>query len=298
MVVADLSAAGLVTRERRARALLALGATAGLAAAVATLVGGPALPVSADAVAVVNGVPIRRDDYLRALAGVASDRREPIDATVEEHVLNRLIDEELLVQRGLELGLPRRDRTLRGQLVTAAIDLLARSTVEPSDADLRTFFEAHPDYFEDPGRVRVRQVFVRTEGRPEDEARTRAEDAARRLRAGEAFDTVAAALGDDPVASIPDTLLPAEKLRDYVGETATRAVLQAGAGGITDPVRSSMGYHVLVVAEATEPAVPPFDGVVDRVRAEYRRRADDATLRAALDQLRHAAHIRTADTLP
>ena len=61
-----------MTRERRARALLALGATAGLAAAVATLVGGPALPVSADAVAVVNGVPIRRDDYLRALAGVAS----------------------------------------------------------------------------------------------------------------------------------------------------------------------------------------------------------------------------------
>ena len=59
-----------------------------------------------------------------------------------------------------------------------------------------------------------------------------------------------------------------------------------------------MGYHVLVVVEATEPAVPPFDGVVERVRAEYRRRADDATLRAALDQLRHAARIPTADTLP
>jgi parvulin-like peptidyl-prolyl isomerase len=286
-----------VTPERRARWLLALGAAAGLALAVASLVRGPRsrATLPPDVVASVNDVPIRRDDYLRALAAVSTDRRTPIDDGDARRVLDRLIEEELLVQRALELGLVRRDRTVRAQLVAATIDLLARSTAEPSDAELRAFYAAHPDYFEDPGRIRVRQVLVRTEGRPEAEARARAEEATRRLRGGEAFDAVAAALGDEQVAPIPDTLLPAEKLRDYVGETAMGAALAADTGAPTAPVRSSMGFHVLVVVERTPAAVPPFETIVDRVRAEHRRRADDATLRASLDELRRAARVRTVD---
>jgi parvulin-like peptidyl-prolyl isomerase len=69
-------------------------------------------------------------------------------------------------------------------------------------------------------------------------------------------------------------------------------------GETTDPLRSSMGFHVLQVVERTPPWVPPFDDIVDSVRAERRRRADDTTLRAALDELRRAAQIRTTDALP
>jgi parvulin-like peptidyl-prolyl isomerase len=59
-----------------------------------------------------------------------------------------------------------------------------------------------------------------------------------------------------------------------------------------------MGFHVLQVVERTQPAVAPFDAIVDRVRAERRRRADDEALRAALDELRRAARVRTTDALP
>ena len=289
-----------MTPERRARLLLALGAAAGLAIAATSLVrgsgGSGALP--ADAVASVNGVAIRRDDYLRALGAVAGDRRAPIDDATKQRVLDRLIEEELLLQRGQTLGLVRRDRTLRAELVTATMGLLASSTAEPSTDELRGFYDAHREYFTEPGRLRVRQILVRTEGRPEDAARLRADDAARRLRAGEAFDVVRTALGDDDVAPLPDALLPAAKLREYVGETAMMGALERQVGDTTDPMRSSMGFHVLQVVERTPPWVPPFDDVVESVRVEYRRRGDDAALRAALDGLRHAAQVRTTDALP
>ena len=280
--------------------LLALGAAAGLAIAAASLGRGSGRPgaLPADAVASVNGVAIRRDDYLRALGAVASDRRAPIDDAVRRRVLDRLIEEELLLQRGMSLGLMRHDRTLRAELVTATIGLLASSTAEPSADELRAFYDTHQEYFTEPGRVRVRQILVRTEGRPEAVARQRADDAARRLRAGEAFDAVRTALGDDDVTPVPDTLLPAAKLRDYVGETAMMGALAREVGETTDPLRSSMGFHVLQVVERTPPWVPPFDDIVDSVRAERRRRADDTTLRAALDELRRAAQIRTTDALP
>jgi len=288
-----------VTPERRARWLLALGAATGLATAIGSLVGGTIdRPLGSDAVAVVNDTPIRREDYLRALGAVASDRRTPLDDADKRRILDRLIDEELLLQRGLALGLAERDRSVRAPLVAATIDLLARANREPTDAELRAFYDAHREYFTDPGRVRVGQVFVRVEGRPEAEARARADDALRRLRAGEPLASVQAALGDDETAPIPDALLPIEKVREYVGETAARAVADLDVGATSDVVRSSMGFHVLQVLERTEPEIPPYDAIVDRVRAEWRRRADDAALRAALDDLRRGAKVRVTEALP
>jgi hypothetical protein len=288
-----------VTSERRARVLLALGAAAGLATAAVSLVRGTGRPALApDAVALVNDVPIRRDDYLRALGAVAGDRRTPLEDADHRRVLDRLIDEELLLQRGIALGIVRHDRTIRAEVVRATMDLLASSAAEPSPADLRAFYDAHHEYFTEPGRLRVRQVLVRTEGRPEAEVRARADEAARRLTAGEPFDAVRAALGDPETAPIPDALLPATKLREYVGETATATVLARAAGEATEPVRSSMGFHVLQVVERTPPEVPPFDAIVERVRAEFRRRADDTRLRAVLDDLRRASRLTTTNDLP
>jgi len=288
-----------VTPERRARWLLALGAATGLAIAIGSLVGGTIdRPLGADPVALVNDTPIRRDDYLRALGAVATDRRTPLDDADKHRILDRLIDEELLLQRGLALGLTERDHSVRAPLVAATIDLLARANREPTDAELRAFYDANREYFTVPGRVRVGQVFVRVEGRSETDARARADDALRRLRSGELLATVRAALGDEETAPIPDTLLPIDKVREYVGETAARAVADLEVGATSDVVRSSMGFHVLQVRERTDPEVPPYDAIVDRVRAEWRRRADDVALRAALDDLRRGAKVRITEALP
>jgi hypothetical protein len=79
-----------VTPERRARWLLALGAATGLATAIGSLVGGTIeRPLGSDAVAVVNDTPIRRDDYLRALGAVATDRRTPLDDADKRRILDR-----------------------------------------------------------------------------------------------------------------------------------------------------------------------------------------------------------------
>jgi hypothetical protein len=288
-----------VSAETRARLLLALGAAAGLAAAAATLVrpgDGAALP--RDVVARVNGTPIRLDDYLRAHGAVAGDRRAPLADADKRRILDRLIDEELLVQRGIELGLVRRDRTLRAQLAAATIDLVATTTAEPAPDALRAFYDAHQGYFVTPERVRARQVFVRVANGGEESAERRAHDAAARLRSGEPFDAVRAALGDDEVAPIPDAELPPEKLREYVGTTATATVLALAPGATTDPVRSGMGFLVLQVVAGTAATPRPFDEVVDLGRSEWRRRSDDAALRSSLDALRRDARVQTMDALP
>src|SRR5687768_11054675 len=103
----------------RALLWLVLGAATGVVcAAIGLLLSGEgerSLP--ANAAASVNGTVIRLEEYDRAVAAFASDRRAPIGAEDRRHVLDRMLDEELLVQRGLELGLARHDRRVRGDIV-------------------------------------------------------------------------------------------------------------------------------------------------------------------------------------
>ena len=282
--------------------LLAAGAAAGIALAASGLVdasrrGGGGMP--RDAVAVVNGAPIRQDEYERTLAAVANDRREPLDAADTRHVLDRLIDEELLVQRSLELGLPQTDRKLRADLTSAMIAAVTAEVAdgEPTDADARAFYDTHRTFFMRTGRLRIRTVFVRTAA---DEtasasvqtAQARAVEAVRRLRDGEDVATVRAALGDTEVAPVPDTLLPVDKLGDYLGPTAARTALTLAPGEVSEPVRSGAGFHVVQVIERQADYTPPFDDVRAEVLAEFHRRAGDRALRTYLDELRTRADVR------
>ena len=119
-----------------------------------------------------------------------------------------------------------------------------------------------------------------------------------RLRAGEDWDAVNAALGDRAVAPVPADYLPAPKLREYLGPTATRAALALEVGGVSDPLRSGSGYRVLTLVDAESSRVPHLDAIRDDVRAELRRRAGDEALRRYLEELRDRADVRVVSSLP
>jgi parvulin-like peptidyl-prolyl isomerase len=273
--------------QRRATRLLGLGATAGLALAAAGLLtsgpeSGDALPTHA--VAAVNGEILRVEEYERAVQALAGDRREPLTEADRRHVLKRLLDEELLVQRGLELGLARHDRRVRGDIVAAVIQtVVARSEETSPDADaLRAFYEENADYFAQTGRTLVQQILVR----------------ARPARSGEPFAVVDEALGDPQVAPVPRAHLPASKLREYLGPTATHAALGLSVGEVGNPVRSSVGYHVIQIVAREPGRTPPLAEIEEAVRAEWVRRAGDRALREYLDELHDRADVRVVRELP
>jgi parvulin-like peptidyl-prolyl isomerase len=280
-------------RLERSATLLALGSTLGLLVAAGSLLAsgrnaGRALP--ADTVARINGVAIRAEEYRRALDAVAGDRRDEPDEALRRHVLDRLIDEELLVQRGLELGLARVDPRVRRELAAAVVAeaVTEGDRGEPTADDLRALYDAERGFFARGGRLHVRQVFVAATT-PDAEGRARA--AAARLRAGDDPSSVRQALGDPEPAPVPDAPLPVAKLMEYVGPTATRAALALAPGGVTEPVRSSAGFHVLVLVQRDAETVPPLADIEDEVREEWRRRSGERALRVQLDDLRSRASV-------
>jgi parvulin-like peptidyl-prolyl isomerase len=281
---------------------LALGAAAGLAcAAIGVLAPGSGegtLPTNA--AATVNGVVIRLEAYERAVQALAADRRDAVGVEERRHVLDRMLEEELLVQRGLALGLAEHDRRVRGDLVSAVIELVVSQAddEEPDGASVRAFYEENRDYFARTERLLVRSLLVRGEPlRSEEEARSRAGQAVTRLRAGEDWAAVEEALGDAQVAPVPRDLLPPPKLREYLGPTSADAASRLEVGGISDPQRAATGYQVLQLLERAPGFAPPLAEVESEVRAEMRRRAGDRALREYLDDLREEADVRVRNAV-
>lgn len=284
-------------RIHRTEVLLVTGMLGGaLLASTGIVTGGPspraALPV--DVAALVNGEPVSRAAVETALGLIERERGEPVSPEERTRVVERLIDEELLLQRGLELGLARSDRKLRGELVAGVIDAATATIEDPSPAELRAFLDANRMAFSLPAALRVEQVFVATGPRSRGDAEIRAADATARLRGGEDIAAVRRELGDPPAVEIPATFLPAARLRDIVGARAAAVAQDLAVGEVGDPVEAVDGYRVLVVLEREAVGADHAEPAQQDILAEYRRRRSEAVLREYLADLRSQSEIRIA----
>ena len=253
------------------------------------------------AVARVNRVLILKDAYRQLLAGLEGDTRESSDPERRRYLLDRMIEEELLIQRALELGLAETDRRVRGNLVSAVIASVtseAESTA-PQEDTLQRFFDENRGYFTRPERLRVRQIFLRSSGVEADPtARARAESALRRLQGGARFEQVKRELGDPEAAPIPDTLLPPAKLREYIGPTGLEAILALEPGRPSAPIPAPGGVRILELLERDRARTPTLAEIRPLVEAEWSRREGERALRAYLDELRDRAEVQVAPELP
>lgn len=270
--------------------------TVGLLRSGEPLVDGSAV-VPPGSVALVNGYPIASELYARILGGLAAERKTvELEQGDRQRVLDRLIDEELLVQRGIELGLARTDQILRRQIVTALTTSITIETEEatPDDDELRRFYAEHNDLFARTDRLSFTQIFFRVLSASQDiDLYQRARQAAQRLRAKEAFEIVNKELGDEPVLRLPAGPLAPEKIQEYLGPTVVQTLLALNPGEVSDPVRSGTGYHVLVLHDRHLGTVPPFETLRETILTQYRRVASEKAVAAYLTDLRRRARIQT-----
>jgi hypothetical protein len=262
---------------------LALGAIAGLIMAgygfLRQAEVGDDLPDSA--VARVNDALISRDNYERVLARFAAEAGEPAAAETRGWLLERLIDEELLVQRGLDLGMAQSDGEVRNAIANS---LIASVTAEadaasPGDAELEQHLVDNADRFSFVAKVAV-------EGWQTDDEAV-AQNFVNGLRdSGEAVTTAAIHV----IPDLPAALMPIEILRDYLGPGIAAATAEMPVG--SSAIFARRGRWLVVRITGKESAgVTDLNSIRNRVLIDYRRSLADETLQNYLDDLRDKAKV-------
>ena len=267
--------------------LLAAGALLGAVLAAGGLVEWDDGGQGGDRVASVNGIGIGKDDYLGYLNLIARDKRNPMTAADRRHVLDRVIEEKLLIERGLALDLPHSDPTVRKTIVNAMIEIIVTdvSSAEPGEAELEAFYAENATYFARPARITLRRMVFRGDG-----AEQRARQASAAL-ADSDWDSVEALLADRDILALPRSPLPVAKLRGYLGPSLTDAALALAPGSYSTPLKEQAGYSLLWLQDLQKAEPQPLAEIREQVAREYQRRAADGALRDYLDRLRRNAEV-------
>jgi hypothetical protein len=273
------------------RVLFAAGATAGLAVALFTSLGpldtGPA---AGDLAARVGDGGVTRASYARAIEALEADKRNPLTAEDRARALDRLVDEELLVQRGIELGLPQSEPSVRKAIVDAMVQFAVAEGAAgtPGDAELRRFYQDRPDLFRsDPG-LRVAAAALPGYD-PSAVARLAAA-----LKRGASFADAARSVGAT-LLPIPDMPLSAGKLTDYAGPTVRDTALGLAAGETAGAVEAGGRLVVVQLLERRPGARAPFESVRAQVEEAWRAGQRDAALERYLAELRRGTRVVTTE---
>jgi len=275
-------------------AWLAAGALAGLLVAASSLLldasrAGTGLPEGV--VARIGKRLITDEDYARQIARLEADKRNPLTEQDRIRALNRLIEEELLIARGIEIGLTDSAPSVRKAIAAAMISRIAveAEAAEPGEAELRRHYEEYRDFFSSPGRLRLQHVAVPI-GNNRPAAISAATNALSALRADVPIGEVRARWAPSGVP-LPDAALPPMKIVDYLGPMLTESAMALKPGEFLGPVESAGAMHIVRMLDHAAGGAPPFSVIASQVAADYQRRAGDAALREYLDWLRERQDV-------
>ena len=261
----------------RSVTLASIGAVIGLVMAgfaLFTARGTSTLIVPPEDVALVNQQPIVRSDYqalLRTLYGVAESQATPRQ---RQRVLDDMIQEELLVQRGLELDVAAFDPDVRSAMVSAVEQSVAADAVsrQPKEADLKAFYDAHQARYANEGVMTLKDLVFPS-----------AEAAATGLR------------GRDSGKVDGAEYYFAAKI--HLGEPLFDIAQRLSSGGVSAPVALPDGVHVLHMIENRTPVARDFDAARAQVLNDYTQQAIKRLQDRQAQFLRKRANILVAKDL-
>jgi hypothetical protein len=208
-------------------------------------------------------------------------------------LVDQEVDEEILSREAVALGLDRDDLVIRRRLAVKMQFLTddVAAMAAPTDDQLQTFLNEHPDKFNVEPLTTFAQVYINRSQRGEG-ASAKAERLLALLndKAGSDWQT----LGDPlPVPNEYEAAADADIARVF-GRQFPKKLSGLPVGRWSGPVESGYGLHLVLVRQRTAGRVPPLHEVRDAVVKEWQA-AQREELSANLRRQRRARYAVTVE---
>jgi parvulin-like peptidyl-prolyl isomerase len=284
-------------RSTRAMLLAAAGALTGLGIAgygLFTAAGTTTHAVPPEDVALVNQRPILRSDFINQLQAETGLKFSESTEADRLKVLDEMVREELLVQRGLELDFAETDQSTRNALVSTVTQQVTVSitTDQPSEDQLRDFYESHKAQYATDGTMLVRNFIVSGRSAGQQDRLDVARRAAQALRTGQPLERVVAQYGLTEAKRNDEDYYFAAKYR--LGDALFAAVRDLGDGEVSAPVTLPDGVHIVLMVRNAKPVPQGYAASRTQVFSDYRSFAQQRVLDETMAFLRHRSSILIA----
>ena len=238
-----------------------------------------------DTVVLVNQQPVTESalKFARQRSG-----RFMIDVPVQDRdkqLLQRLIDDELILQRAEELGILQADPGIRKLLARSAIDTVVRESqaVLIKEPELIAFYNDHQAVFQQPQRITLQAAQFDDLGM--------ANISRNAVLLGDSLKKTVS-LGGGKILPIPVSPLPKHMLIRYLGISLTDLALGLSATQISQPIVQGDNIYLLQVIENQPATLMPFEQVRETVMTELISRQRRDSLTTTLEELKQTASIQ------
>ncbi len=227
-----------------------------------------------------NVITIDRVQIDVRIAELEAIRGAPLSPEERQIVEDAYIDEQVLVREALDMGLEA-DRRIDDILVQKMLHVLSGDVIQPTENELREFYEASRASYTPEPTLTVEEVVIAGDS-------PAAGDLVERLRAGAS----AQELAEDPnVRSSVLRAVTGGDLRRLFGPVTAELILSANTEGWIGPHGTVRGQHWFRIIEQTTPELPPLESVRERVRLDWVADQEAARLDQAVRGLRERYNI-------
>lgn len=235
----------------------------------------------------IEDTSIPMEKYLTQLDGLSKDKRSPLTQEDKEYVLERMIEEELLIKRAIDLGMLNDNPMARGTIVQQMIKTIIAENAryEISDSELESFFQENSGFFTKSSRLRIQQIYFSNE-QLKDDSLVVAKKAYDLLKRGDDFESVSK-LGSPSALKIPNSLMTLSKVREYIGPSLMNLARELEINSFTSPIEVSGGYKIIYLIDKEMASPPKFNDIKASVSSEFLKRKDDQSLRSYLENLKN-----------
>ena len=242
-------------------------------------------------IAKIDDRAISRSKYESYIGSIAQSRKSGLLSSDAENILERMIDEELLIQRAVDLGMLENDGEIRSILIQKMISLIISEAndLKFSKEDLQKFFDAKKDFFTPSPKLHLVKLSFANANI------NQAKSAREFLLAGKL--SAAKLLAEPEVIKLPNTLLPAMKVREYIGPFLTQAGLNLDTGEVSDLIELDGQIHLLVSIQTLVQPAPSFDELYEEIESEFIRSKREEMLDEYLKNLRNWYDVVKANDL-
>ncbi len=281
----------------RSMVLCALGAIVGLLIAGVGLFsarGTATRNVPPEDIALVNQRPVLRSDFVTQLESETGETFEQTTRAERLKVLDEMIREELLVQRGLELDFAETDQATRNALATAMDQqaLAEATTSQPTEQQLRDFYGKHPERYASDGLLTVRHLVILSSVGTAELRTQKAHDAVAALRANTPVEDVISRYGLAEPRNDGDEFYFAAKI--HLGDQLFAQALKVEPGEVLEPLQQPDGLHIVKVLQNKQPVPLTFERAKLQVLTDFKNAQQEKLMTATMRFLRERSKILVA----
>ncbi len=167
--------------------------------------------------------------------------------------------------------------------------------VKLSNEEVEAYYKSHPAVFEKPEGIRARHILIAVRQGASDQdrkaAKKKAEDLLERIRKGEDFAKLAGEYSDDPGSKEKGGDLGFFTRNTMIPEF-DKAAFALEAGGVSGPVETAFGYHIIKVEEKKKAFLPAYETIKEEVKEKALLEAKQERVEGFIDSAFKKAGVK------